>query len=274
MTAATPLPADSDVSTHAPTFALDGVTVAYAQHLAVDDIHAKIAAGETVCFVGPSGAGKTTLLRLLAGHLSPDRGQVSIAGQDWKRRSHRERRQLRSRIGFVYQDFALIPNLRVIQNVLTGRLGRQNLLGSLRSVWWPGSQAKREVHQILDRVGIEEKLFTRVDQLSGGQQQRVAIARALFQNPWALLADEPVSAVDPARARDTIRLLTEISREQGITLVLSLHDLELAREFFPRLIGLRRGRIQFDAPPTELTDKDFADLYRLDADEMLEDRHS
>jgi phosphonate transport system ATP-binding protein len=124
---------------------------------------------------------------------------------------------------------------------------------------------------LLERVGIEEKLFTTVSKLSGGQKQRVAIARALFQEPEILLADEPVSAVDPARARDTVRLLAELSRELGFTLCVSLHHLELAKEFFPRLIGLRHGRVVFDGAPDLLKDQQLESLYELTADEMMTD---
>jgi phosphonate transport system ATP-binding protein len=136
---------------------------------------------------------------------------------------------------------------------------------------FPARAAVRRVHRILERVGIPEKLYERTDTLSGGQRQRVAIARALYQEPEALLADEPVSSVDPARARDAVGLLAAISREEGLTLCVSLHNLALAREFFPRLVGLRHGRIAFDRPTDELDDDDFAALYDLSHEEMLRD---
>ena len=158
----------------------------------------------------------------------------------------------------------------MIQNVASGRLGSQSLLGSLRTVLFPNRGEAVAIHEILERVGIEEKLYERTDRLSGGQQQRVAIARALYQKPVALLADEPVASVDPARARDTVSLLCDVSREQGLTLCMSLHNLDLAREFFPRLIGLRFGRVVFDEPASELTDAQFEALYHLDADQLLE----
>jgi phosphonate transport system ATP-binding protein len=129
----------------------------------------------------------------------------------------------------------------VLQNVIAGRLGRRGSLGALRDLLRPSRSDTREIHRILERVGIGERLYERTDRLSGGEQQRVAIARALFQQPAALLADEPVSSVDPARARDTVSLLAELSAERDLTLCMSLHNLDLAREFFPRLVGLRRG---------------------------------
>ena len=172
-------------------------------------------------------------------------------------------RRVRARIGFVHQDLALVPNLRVVHNVIAGRLGSLSFFGSLRAMSFARAELD-EAHRILERVGIGEKLFQRTDSLSGGQRQRVAIARALYQRPHALLADEPVSSVDPARARDTIALLCDLCAERKLTLVVSLHDLELARTFFPRLIGLRRGQMVFDLPTETIREEQFRALYELD----------
>ncbi|MDH3592193.1 MAG: ATP-binding cassette domain-containing protein, partial [Planctomycetota bacterium] len=150
------------------------------------------------------------------------------------------------------------------QNVVLGRLGNRSFFGAFRSLLRPARDELEEMHRILERVGIPEKLYQRTDKLSGGQQQRVAIARALYQEPASLLADEPVSSVDPARARDTIGLLTSISAERNLTLCMSLHNLDLARQYFPRLIGLREGRVVFDKPAAEITDGEFEALYRLE----------
>jgi len=160
-----------------------------------------------------------------------------------------------------------VPNLRVLQNVLAGRLGRISFLQSLRNAISPPRQYVADVYAILDRVGIPEKLYEPVHRLSGGQRQRVAIARALYQRPRALLADEPVSSVDPARARDSIALLTEISRERNLTLCMSLHNVELAREFFPRLVGLRGAHVVFDRS-SGVADREFSALYELRAEEQ------
>jgi phosphonate transport system ATP-binding protein len=131
----------------------------------------------------------------------------------------------------------------------------------------PAPNELERIHAILERVGIAERLYARTDTLSGGEQQRVAIARALYQDPLVLLADEPVASVDPARARETVRLLREIATESGATLVVSLHDLVLAREFFPRILGLRAGRIRLQGESAALTDTQFEELYRLDEEE-------
>lgn len=250
-------------------FHLSDVTVQYGDAAALRSVSMDIADGERVALVGPSGAGKTTLLRLLNGSVRAVSGEVSIHGQVVNTLSTRQLREVRSRIGFVHQDLRLVDNLRVIQNVLAGRLGEQSLLGAMRSMLLPSRAQTRRVYDLLQRVGIGEKLYQRTSHLSGGQQQRVAIARALHQEPIALLADEPVASVDPARARDTVRLLVEIAEQRGVTLCMSLHTLELAREFFPRLVGLRRGRIVFDRPSAQIQEAEFDQLYQLDANEIL-----
>lgn len=253
------------------SFRLAGVTVAFGDETALRDVDLDVAAGEAVGLVGPSGAGKTSLLRLLNGTLRPSAGTVAVGGENLSQLSARQLRAVRSRIGVVHQDLRLVPNLRVMRNVLAGRLGRLSLLGAARLLFLPPHREVRRVHQILERVGIAEKLYERTDRLSGGQRQRVAIARALYQEPAAMLPDEPISSLDPARARDTLNLLVEVCRESGITLCASLHDLSAAREFLPRLVGLRRGRVIFDRPTLELDDDDFHGLYDLAPEEMMVD---
>jgi len=252
-------------------YLLDKASVDFRGLPAVDGVSLEIEPGERVGLVGPSGAGKTTLLRLLVGAVRPSRGRVVVDGRDLAGLSARDLRGVRSRTGFVHQDHRLVPNHRVVTNVLAGRLGRWSFLRSLREVFWPRRAAVKQVHRLLARTGIPDKLYQRVDTLSGGQQQRVAIARALYQEPQALLADEPVSSVDPARAEDTVRLLAEIAEQENLTLCVSLHNLDLARRYFPRLVGMRAGRIAFDCLTAELSDGHFDELYRLTAKEMMQD---
>ena len=246
------------------TFQLRRVTVSYPGIRALAAVDLQVDPGEAVAIVGPSGAGKTTLLRLLNGSTRPTSGTVAVGGERLSEMSTRRLREVRASIGFVHQDLRLVPNLRVLQNVMAGQLGRLSTLGAVRALVWPPRDAVRQVHEILERVGIPEKLFASTDRLSGGQRQRVAVARALFQQPVALLADEPVSSVDPARARDLVQLLVEISAERGLTLCVSLHNLELAREYFPRVVGLRQGRIAFDGPPSTLAQGELDALFRLE----------
>jgi phosphonate transport system ATP-binding protein len=250
---------------------VEDVSVHYASVAALDAVSLAIAPGEAVAFVGPSGAGKTTLLRCLNGTIRPTSGRIVLGDGDMSDLKAEELRHARRCIGFVHQSLGLVPNLRVLQNVIAGRLGDLSFFGSLRAMLRPRQVDVARAHQILERVGIPDKLYERTDRLSGGQQQRVAIARALYQEPKILLADEPVSSVDPARARDTVRLLADISREEALTLCMSLHDLELAREYFPRLVGMRNGRVAFDRPTEEITTEEFGALYELERHEILAD---
>jgi len=253
------------------SFKLTGASVQFGDTAALTDIDLTIGSGERAGIVGPSGSGKTTLLRLLNASVRPTGGAVSVDGQAIRELGSRRLRRIRAQIGFIPQDLGLVPNLKVSQNVLLGRLGNLSLARSLKSVILPSRSELEEVYRLLTRVGIPEKLFERTDRLSGGQQQRAAIARTLMQEPRAILADEPVASVDPARAHDTVALLTEICANRGITLVMSLHNLELAKEFFPRLLGLRRGRVEFDEPTGDLAADRFEVLYHLESEEILAD---
>ena len=243
----------------------------FAGRAALAGVDLEIRPGESLALVGPSGSGKTTLLRLLNAAVLPSAGTVEIDGRSLAGIAPDALRALRSRIGFVHQDLCLVPNVRVLSNVLSGKLGQQGLFASLRTQLLPPRPEVEKVAAILERVGIGEKLYQRTDSLSGGQRQRVALARALFQEPRALLADEPVSAVDPARARSMVELLAGISRERGLTLVVSLHDIALAREFFPRLVGLREGRVVFDRPTREVRAAELERLYALAGLELGDD---
>lgn len=241
-------------------FQLQSVDLNYGKTAALKGLDLELNAGEQVCLIGPSGAGKSSLLALLNGRTQASAGTVCVEGESFSDLSGKKLRQIRSRIAWVPQDLGLVSSLRVHQNVACGRVAEKGFWGLLRSLLWMSRKEKEAIHQLLKRVGIEEKIFTRVDQLSGGQQQRVAIARALYQQPCAILADEPVSAVDPERARDLVELLTSLAKEEGVTLVMSLHDVALARQFFERVIGLRDGKVVFDGRADE---EGVRNLYRL-----------
>jgi phosphonate transport system ATP-binding protein len=202
-------------------------------------------------------------LRLLNGAVEPTTGRVVINEKSLADLSSKSLKRLRANVGFVHQDLRLVPNLRVSQNVLSGRLGR--------STWWrsalmflkPSPNELAEVHRILEQLGISDLMFQRVDRLSGGEAQRVAIARALFQEPCLLVADEPVASVDPERAAALLALMAEVCSAQNLTFVVSLHNPELARRYFSRIVGLREGRVEFDAPAAEVSDAMLNDLYEL-----------
>jgi phosphonate transport system ATP-binding protein len=250
-------------------FQLRDVRVDFGSKSVLSHVDLVVKPGENVALLGPSGAGKTTLLRLLNRALIPSSGHVLVDGKNLAEMETRDLRRLRSGIGFVHQDLRLVPNLRVSQNVLSGSLGRRNFFQSLLMFLKPARDDLLEVHRLLEQVGISQEMFQRVDRLSGGQMQRVALARALFQKPGLLLTDEPVSSVDPARAADLMEILAEISRDQGTTLCASLHDPQLVLRFFPRIVGLRQGRVVFDKPTTQISPEEIQELYALAAEDGI-----
>ena len=227
--------------------------------VAVDEVTLDVQAGERVAVIGPSGAGKTTLFRMLNATLRPTSGALWFDAANLERLSGRRLRHLRRRIGTVYQQHNLVPQLRVVHNVLAGRLGHWSLPKALWSLIAP--QERAVALGALEQVGIPEKLYTRTAYLSGGQQQRVAIARVLVQDPDVILADEPVSSVDPTLGRTIIELLVQLAESHRKTLVANLHAVSFALDFFPRVIGVRHGRIAFDLPSAAVTEKVLADLY-------------
>lgn len=241
-------------------YRLENVRKLFGRHqVALDGIDLEVRKRERVALIGPSGAGKTTLFRLLNCTLRPTSGKLWINGEDVETLHGRRLRQARQLIGTVYQQHNLVPRLKVVHNVLAGQLGRWSTLLSLGSLAKP-----RDIdlaHKALSQVGIPEKIFERTDELSGGQQQRVAIARVLVQDPDVLLADEPVSSVDPTLASSIIRLLIDISESTRKTLVISLHSVDLALAYFPRVIGIKNGTTMFDLSPADISEAMLEDLY-------------
>jgi phosphonate transport system ATP-binding protein len=236
--------------------------------VAIDDLSLTIGAGEHVAFIGPSGAGKTTLFRVLNLTLLPTSGTLCLDGTDVSTLSDSDLRRARTRIGTIYQQHNLVGRLRVVHNVLAGNLGRWSAATALRSFFRP--QGIAEAERALEQVGIPEKLYARTDELSGGQQQRVAIARVLIQNPDTILADEPVSSVDPSLAVTIVSLLRDISGESRKSLLMNLHSVDLALSYFPRIIGVRDGRIHFDLSPDKVSQELLEGLYAGHRDEELQ----
>ena len=229
---------------------------------ALDRVTLAVARGERVALIGPSGAGKTTLLRTAGAALRPTSGRAELLQADpWTLRPS-ALKALRARIGFVHQAPPIAPRLRVVTAVLAGRLGAWGRWKSLRSWLMPGDIAG--ARDALARVGLAERLFDRCDQLSGGQLQRVAIARTLYQSPELLLADEPVSALDPTSADGVLRELVAFSESTGATFVASLHAVDLALRWFPRIVGMRGGVVAFDLPAADVTAELLHALYAAD----------
>ena len=240
---------------------LQQVSVTYGAHLALVDVDLRVGEGERVALVGPSGAGKTTLLRLCNGTAVPSAGEVRLLGRQLAKCRAREVGDVRRRVGTIYQQLHLVGPLRVVHNVNSGRLGSWGALRSLGSLLKP--LEVDAARQVLSRLGIEDKLFERTDRLSGGEQQRVALARVLAQQPDLILADEPVSSLDPARSDEVMDLLTQVLTGLHRTLIVSLHDFDIARRRCDRVVGLREGRVVFDVPSGDVTDRLGADLYRI-----------
>jgi phosphonate transport system ATP-binding protein len=215
-------------------------------------------AGEFVVLLGASGAGKSTLLRSLNGLVSPTRGQV-FATDIGNLSDSAHLRQHRRRTGMVFQQHHLIGRLSVLANVLMGRLGYHSAMATLLP--WAKNE-KEAALAALDRVGLVDRALDRADQLSGGQQQRVGIARALVQKPKVLLADEPIASLDPATAEHLLKLLHGICRSDGLTLIVSLHQVEFARQFADRIVGLHGGHVVFVGAPGELTTELETSLYQ------------
>ena len=231
---------------------LQGVTVEFAQgRRPLRQLSLAVAPGERVAVIGPSGAGKTSLLRVAAGALRPAEGAVRLLETDPWACGAAALRRLRGRIGMVHQAPPIAPRLRVVTAVLAGRLGQWGLGTALRSLLLPVDAAG--AREALQRVDLADRLFDRCDRLSGGQLQRVGIARVLYQRPALLLADEPVSALDPALADQTLRQLVACAETGGATLVASLHAVDLALRWFPRIVGLRGGELVFDLPAGQVS---------------------
>ncbi|NDY96035.1 phosphonate ABC transporter ATP-binding protein [Wenzhouxiangella limi] len=235
------------------------------------DLNLEIKPGEFVVIVGSSGAGKSTLLRAINGLNKMTSGTVEVDGEAVPQKDGRELRLLRKRVGMIFQDFRLVKRLTVMSNVLIGRLAHVPGWRAMLNLW--PAHDKEVAMKALERVSITEKAWVKASQLSGGQQQRVGIARALAQEPAIILADEPVASLDPVTTHQIMQDLVRINRELGITTLVNLHFLDLARKYGQRIIGLRFGELVYDGSAKTVTDEDFRDIYGRDftEDDVLDE---
>lgn len=239
---------------------------------ALQDIHLDIKAGEMVALIGASGSGKSTLLRHMAGLMAgdgSDQGLVQIHGRtvQHKGKVASDIRQTRAGVGFVFQQFNLVDRLPVLVNVLAGTLHKVPLWRSLLRWFTPAEIASGM--EALKRVGIAECCAQRAGTLSGGQQQRAAIARAMVQGARVILADEPIASLDPESSRKVMDILARVNREDQCTVVVSLHQVNVAMKYCPRTVALRHGKIVFDGPSATLTPTLLRELYGAEADDIL-----
>jgi phosphonate transport system ATP-binding protein len=237
--------------------------------IGLNDINLTIGKGEFVVIVGLSGAGKSTMLRSINRLHDITEGEILIEGKSITAAKGESLRKMRRGIGMIFQSFNLVKRSTVLRNVLSGRVGYHSTLRTMFAAF-----PKRDVElalKALERVNILEKAYVRADQLSGGQQQRVSIARALAQEATIILADEPVASLDPLTTRQVMDDLRRINQELGITTIVNLHFIDLAREYATRIIGLRAGQVVFDGPVSEATDDAFSDIYgrAIKRDELL-----
>jgi phosphonate transport system ATP-binding protein len=240
--------------------ALESVCKSFAggKIVAVHNVSFTLSRGEFLVVLGPSGAGKSTLMRCINHLAVPTAGRILVNGREVTRK-HRELRKLRQGIGMVFQQFNLVLRLSVIMNVLAGRLSYRS---AWRSLFYSFTHEDRVIAlEALEMVGLGHKAFQRADTLSGGEQQRVGIARALAQRPSVILADEPVASLDPKIARQVLGYLKDISQRLGISVICNLHQIDFAREYAQRIIGLARGELIFDGRPDELTPEVIERIY-------------
>jgi len=227
--------------------------------LALQGVDLEVPEGQVMALIGPSGAGKSTLIRCVNRLVEPTEGDIFLRDMNLTKLSRFGLRKARRRMGMIFQEYALVERLTVMENVLSGRLG---YVGFWRS-WFRKFPAEdvREAYRLLDRVGLMHMADKRADELSGGQRQRVGICRALVQNPDLMLVDEPTASLDPKTSRQIMRLIKELCEERGLAAIINIHDVMLAQMFCERIVGLELGAIVYDGPPDNLTPEVLTRIY-------------
>ncbi len=223
------------------------------------DINIDVQQGEIVGLIGPSGAGKSTLIRCINRLIDPSEGRIELNGADLASLNSQQIRAQRRHIGMIFQEYALVERLSVMENVLSGRLGYLPFWRSFLRRY--PQQDIDNAFEYLERVGLIDHANKRADELSGGQRQRVGIARALAQDPQLLLVDEPTASLDPKTSRQIMRLIQSLCREKGLPAIINIHDVPLAMQFMDRIIGLQGGEIVFDGAPSALTEDVLSRIY-------------
>lgn len=238
---------------------IKNLTVKYGNFVAVDNINLRVEDGEFVAVIGSSGGGKSSLMKAINLLVKPKSGSIKIDGEEMTLLSSQKLREKRRKIGFIFQDYNLIDRLSVIENVLAGRLGYKSSLKSLLGIF--SKDEYTEAEKALEKVGLSEKMFVRGDELSGGQKQRVAIAKVLVQSPNIILADEPVASLDINTSKIIMEYFKKINKNQKITVIINIHDVNIALKYADRIVALKNGKIIFDGRGSELTDDILRKIY-------------
>jgi phosphonate transport system ATP-binding protein len=215
--------------------------------------------GEFIVVIGPSGAGKSTFIRCINRLVDPSEGEIIFDGQHLEKLNGQKLRKERSKIGMIFQHYNLVGRTNVIKNVLHGQLSSISLYKSLLGLY--PHEDKKEAVELLKKVGLQDQIYKRADELSGGQMQRVGICRAILQRPKLLLADEPIASLDPLSANIVMQQLHTISQEKKLTCIVNLHQVDYAKKYATRIIGIKKGTVVFDGAPSRLTDEMIRDIY-------------
>ena len=236
---------------------------------ALADASFSIEEGEFVSIIGPSGAGKSTLLRCINRLIDASEGEVIFDGEDIMKLKKKDLRRVRTRTGMIFQHYNLVDRLSVIENVLHGRLGQKSTLSGMLGHYT--EEEKKQAFEILNELGLAEQAYKRCDELSGGQKQRVGIARAIMQQPRMILCDEPIASLDPKASRVIMDQLAMINQTKNITCIVNLHQVDVAKKYSKRIIGVTGGRIVFDGPSEALTDDIIHRIYQSSTAELITD---
>lgn len=236
---------------------------------ALSNVKFSVREGEFVSIIGPSGAGKSTLLRCINRIIDSTEGSITFDETKIEGLNKKDLRELRTKIGMIFQNYNLVERLSVIENVLHGRLGYKSVVAGVVGIYTENE--KKQAFQILEKLGLEDQAYKRCDQLSGGQKQRVGIARALIQNPKLMLCDEPIASLDPNSSKIIMDYLKVINKEMGITCILNLHQVDVAMKYSDKIIGINGGKAIFNGKPSELTKEKIHQIYGSDEGSLITD---
>ncbi len=248
---------------------VERLTKFYGDSRALSDVTFKIKKGQFVAVIGPSGSGKTTLIRCINRLIDASDGSIRYDKEDILALKGAALRHARAKIGMIFQHYNLVYRLTVIENVLHGRLGYKSSIAGVLGMYT--EEEKTKAVEVLQLLGLEDYVYRRCDQLSGGQKQRVGIARALVQDPRMILCDEPISSLDPSSAKIIMDYVRRIQKDLGITILVNLHQVDVAKRYAERILGFNAGHLVFDGPPSELNKKRIHEIYGTEAGELIID---